>query len=130
MAELASHTAGRCGSPGWQEPRKSLGQQVAQLTEKLRRHEADTWHAMASGVVGVAAGLAHAYAEKDGLSLPPLTVPGTQPAAPAPPPSPPPARAQEAVAQEPRLQIQDGSDEPRERAAERGPPGGQGDMLQ
>jgi len=68
----------------------SLTQQVEQLTLRLRRHDDGTYHAIASGVVGVAAGLAHAYAEKEGLNLPPLTPPAAKRAAPVqPPPAPP-----------------------------------------
>lgn len=67
----------------------NLIQQVDQLTHKLRRYEDGTWHAVASGVVGVAAEVAHAYAEKEGLKLPPLTTPTAKPAPPASPPAPP-----------------------------------------
>lgn len=67
-----------------------LTQQVATLTQKLRQHEAGTWNAMASGVVGVAAELAHAYAEKEGIRLPPPAPPVAKP---TPPPPPPPAPA-------------------------------------
>lgn len=80
----------------------NLNQQIAVLNEKLRRHEAGTWHAAVSGLVGVAAGVAQAYADKEGLSLPTLTPPSAKQPAPAapptaaaaapspPPPSPPP----------------------------------------
>lgn len=67
-----------------------LTQQVATLTQKLRQHEAGTWNAMASGVVGVAADLAHAYAEKEGIRLPPPAPPVAKP---TPPQHPPPAPA-------------------------------------
>lgn len=67
----------------------NLIQQVDQLTHKLRRHEDGTWHAVASGVVGVAAEVAHAYAEKEGFKLPPLTTPAAKPTSPASPPKPP-----------------------------------------
>lgn len=82
----------------------NLNHQIAVLNEKLRRHEAGTWHAAVSGLVGVAAGVAQAYAEKEGLSLPTLTPPSAKqptPAAPPtaaaaapspPPPSPPPPK--------------------------------------
>lgn len=70
-----------------------LTRQVDQLTVRLRRHDDGTYFAIASGVVGVAQGIAHAYADKEGLNLPPLTPPAAKqaPQAPPPPPPPPPA---------------------------------------
>lgn len=84
---------------GLQSEVAKLTQQVEHLTVRLRRHDDGTYFAIASGVVGVAHGLAHAYADKEGLNLPPLTPPAAKqapqaPPPPAPPPAPPPEDAE------------------------------------